>query len=487
MDSPRRLDKSQEFATGKTFGLIVKYSIPTIVGMLVNALYVLIDRVFVGHLPGGEGELGIAGINIAMPVTVIIFAVAMFAGAGAAANISLSLGRGQKDKAEHYIGNGIFLGATVAFAASVVFIFIRVPMLELFGATGNAASALPFADKYLTVMLIGTAINTFGFCLSRYILAQGFTTVSMAAMFIGVGVNIILAPLFLFVFHFGIAGSAAATVVAQTASAAFSLQYFLRQRMPLSIRKKYLKPNREILGKISSIGISPGLLQLAMAFVQIVLNNSLKGYGEEAISALSVVNAVSQVLLMPIYGINQGVQPIIGFNYGAKHFHRVKKLLIQAIFCAVSLMTVFWAVLMLDAKSVVLMFGADNAGLIRLGPPAIRMFLMALPLVGFQVVSSNYFQAVGKPKHSLALTMSRQVLFLLPAVLILPIFWQMNGVFLAGPVADTLSTVMTGIFLMLELRHLTGKAEEMALERNASVQTVAAAIAEGIAENRDSE
>ncbi len=460
MESPSRLDKSQEFATGKTFGLIVKYSIPTITGMLVNALYVLIDRVFVGHLPGGEGELGIAAINIAMPVTVIIFAVAMFAGAGAAANISLSLGRGQKDKAEHYIGNGLVLGTAIALVVSVAFIVFRRALLQAFGATGNAAAALPYAESYLTVMLLGTTINTFGFCLSRYILAQGFTTVSMMSMFIGVGVNVALAPLFLFVFGWGVAGSAVATVIAQAASTLFSLQYFLRNRMPLSIRLKYLKPDRQIIGQISAIGVAPGSLQLAVAFVQIVLNNSLKNYGGEAISALSVVNAVSQVLLMPIYGINQGVQPIIGFNYGAKLYHRVRRLLIQAVLTAVGLMTAFWAVLMLDAEGIVRLFGAENEGLIRLGPAAIRMFLLALPLVGFQVVSSNYFQAVGKPTHSLALTMSRQVLFLLPAVLLLPIFMGMNGVFWAGAVADTLSTVMTSIFLAVELRHLAGKANE---------------------------
>jgi Na+-driven multidrug efflux pump len=262
-----------------------------------------------------------------------------------------------------------------------------------------------------------------------------------------------------------VAGSAAATVIAQTVSAAFSLQYFLRRRMPLSIRVKYLKPDWAVIGRIASIGVSPGSLQLAMALVQVVLNNSLNEYGEAAISAMSVVNAVSQVLLMPIYGINQGVQPIIGFNYGARHYHRVRMLLLQAVACAVCLMTAFWAAIMLGARTVVIIFGAGNAGLMQIGPTAIRLFLMALPLVGFQVVSSNYFQAVGKPVYSLALTMSRQVLFLLPAVLILPIFLQMNGVFLAGPVADALSSVMTGIFLVFELRKLTGQADMMLAQK----------------------
>lgn len=459
MDSPRRMDKSAEFASAPTFGLIVKYSIPTIIGMLVNALYVLIDRIFVGHLSGGIGQLGMAGINIAMPVTTIIFAVAMFAGAGAGANISLSLGRGEKERAEQYIGNGLVMGTVVALVLSILFITFRTPILKLFGADGQAAAALPYAEQYLTVMLIGTTINTIGFCLSRFVLAQGFTTVSMVSQIIGVAVNIALAPLFLFVFRWGVAGSAWATVVAQTVSMLFTLIYFLRQRMPLSILVKYLKPDWPVMGKIASIGVSPGSLQLAMAFVQIVLNNSLKAYGDAAISALSVVNAVSMVLLMPIYGINQGVQPIIGFNYGAKLYHRVRKLLVQAIAIAVCLMTAFWIFLMLGAEQVVQLFGRQNEGLMQLGPAAIRMYLAALPLVGFQVISSIYFQAVGKAGYSFVLTQSRQVLILLPLVLILPRFLGMNGVFWSGAIADCASAVLTAVFLAVELRKLDVQAK----------------------------
>ncbi len=471
MALPRSADKSAEFATAPTFGLIVKYSIPTIVGMLVNALYVLTDRVFVGNLGGGEGQLGIAGINIAMPVTTIIFAVAMFAGAGAGANISLSLGRGERDKAEKYIGNGLVMGAAVALVLSVLFIVFRRPILELFGATGEASKVLPYAEQYLTVILIGTTINTIGFCMSRFVLAQGFTTVSMVSQILGVVVNIVLDALFIFVFRWGVAGSAWATVIAQTASALFLVYYFRRGSMPLAIRLKHLKPDWEAIRRIASIGVSPGSLQLAMAFVQIVLNNSLKNYGEVAISALSVVNAVSAVILMPIFGINQGVQPIMGFNYGAGHFHRVRKILLQAIVIAVCLMSAFWIFLMLGAEHLVRLFGAENAGLLQLGPQAIRMYLAALPLVGFQVISANYFQSVGKAGYSFVLTQSRQVLILLPLVLILPRFMGMNGVFWSGAIADCASAVLTAVFLAIELRKLSAQAQMSQAEAPATEPT----------------
>lgn len=469
MESPRTRDKSEELATAKTFGLIVRYSIPTIAGMLANALYVLIDRAFVGHLPGLDGgrhigELGMTGITIAMPVTIIIFAVAMLAGAGAGANISLSLGRGRKDDAERFIGNGVTMGVAVTLLASILFLAFRKPLLIAFGASGpDQELLLRYSEQYLTVMLTGAAINTLGFCLSRFILAQGYTTISMAAMFIGVGVNLALAPLFLFVFHWGVAGSAAATVVAQAASAAFSLQYFLRKRMPLNLRVKWLKPELSIIAAIASIGVSPGLLQLAAALVQVVLNKSLNAYGEAAIAAMGAVNAVAMVLLMPIFGINQGIQPIIGYNYGARHYRRVRVLLLQAILIAVCLMTAFWAAMLPGARTVMAIFGAGNEGLMRIGPTAVRLFLLALPLAAFQVVSSSYFMAVGKAKHALALTLSRQVLFLLPAVLILPRFFGMNGVFASGAAADTLSAIMTGLFLLRELRKLRGQAETLPL------------------------
>ena len=445
-------DKSEEFANAGTFGLIVKYSLPTIVGMLANALYVLIDRVFVGHLPGGMGELGIAGITVSQPVTTILFSIAMLAGAGGAANISLSLGRGQREKAEEYIGNGVVLSVAISLILSLVFLAFADPILVRFGAS---VDVLPYARQYLTIMLIGGAINSMGFAISRYILAQGFTTISMVMMFVGVGVNAALAPLFLFGFHMGVGGSALATVIAQCCSAGFALSFFLRGKMPLRLRAVNLRPRWNILVPIVSIGVSPFALQLAMSLVQIIMNNSLQYYGGDiAVAAMGTVMAVSAVVMMPIFGINQGAQPIIGFNYGAQLFGRVRRLLVQAILLATGVIVIIWAVLMLGAEKIILLFGAQNAALMHEGPIAMRYFLLALPVVGFQVVSSNYFQSVGKPAHSLVLSLARQVLLLIPAVLILPRFIGLNGCYLAGPVSDTLSAIITAVFFAFELRLL---------------------------------
>ena len=451
-------DKSEEFAHAPTFGLIVRYSLPTIVGMLANALYTLIDRVFVGHLPGGAGELGIAGITVAQPVTTILFAVAMLAGAGGAANISLSLGRGERDKAEEYIGNSATLSVIVSALLCIGFAIFADPILIRFGAS---AAVLPYARSYLLVMLLGGVINTFGFTLSRTILAQGFTTIAMTMMFVSVAVNIVLAPLFLFVFHWGVGGSALATVIAQLSSMLLSLSYYLRHHLPLRLRVKHLRLRWKPLFAIVSIGVSPFAMQLAMSLVQAIMNNSLLKYGGDvAVAAMGTVMAVSSVLMMPIFGINQGAQPIIGYNYGAQLFDRVRRLLVQSILLATVVITVFWGGLMIGAEKAILLFGSQNADLMREGPLAMRLYLLALPVVGFQVVSSNYFQSVGKPAHSLALSLARQVLLLIPAMLILPLWLGIRGVYLAGPVADVLASLSTAVFFVLEMRQLSRRHKE---------------------------
>lgn len=445
-------DKSQLFATGNTFSLIVRFSIPTIIGMLVNALYVVVDRIFVGNIPGRAGDLGITAVTVSTPVTVIIFSIAMLAGAGGGANISLSLGRGEKEKAERTIANGLVLGVSLSLVIAVLSILFSRPILEAFGASPEV---MPYAMSYLNISLAGSVFNTAGFCLNRYMLAQGFSVLSMRTNIIGVILNTILTPIFVFVFGMGIAGAALGTILAQFASFSWVLYCFISHKVPLKIRKQNLKLHRETVVDILKLGLSPCALQLAISLVQFFINNQLKVYGgDPALAAMGVVTAVSQMLMMPVYGINQGVQPIIGFNYGARLFNRVKKLLLQAILLATGVVSLSWIFVMILTQPIVSLFGTQNVTLMNEAPIAIRLFLMALPLVGFQVVSATYFMSVGKPRQALILNLSRQVLILIPAVLILPLFFRLHGVYVAGAVADFISTLMTAGFLLFEIRHL---------------------------------
>jgi Na+-driven multidrug efflux pump len=253
----------------------------------------------------------------------------------------------------------------------------------------------------------------------------------------------------------GIAGAAVGTVLAQLGSFSWVLYCFLMHKVPLKLRINYIWPHYKTILEIISLGVSPFALQLGISLVQFVINNQLQNFGgDTAIAAMGVTTSISQMLMMPVFGINQGVQPIIGFNYGARLFNRVKRLLLQAILLATVVISTLWLIAMLFTNQIVSLFGAHNVQLMKEAPIAVRLFLMALPFVGFQVVSANYFLAVGKSRHAIVLSLSRQVLFLIPAALIMPMFFKINGVYASGAVADLAATITTAAFLIYEIRHL---------------------------------
>jgi len=461
-EDQKRKEKAEAFSNGNTFGLIVKFSIPTIIGMMVNALYTVIDRAFAGHIPG-VGDLCIAAITITMPVTILIFAIAMLAGAGGGANISLSLGRGKPLLAEKYIGNGIVMGGVFGIAAAVIFyIFCEPLLIGLNSLKPEDMAIIPYAVTYLRIMLIGAMINTVGFCFNRYILAQGFTMLSMMTNIISVVVNIILAPLFLFVFHWGIAGAAYATAIAQTVAAVWSFSCFLTKRVHLRLRLKNFRPDLKILKGIIFIGVAPMLIQICMATVQVSVNNVLAIYGDEnAIAAMGIVLSLVNLLLMPIYGINQGSQPIIGFNYGAKLFHRVKKLLQQAILLSLCVMFVIWALVMIFAGPIAWIFaGTTTQELLNETVIAMRLDFMVIPIAAIQLMTTTYFQTIGHPLKSVAMTLLRQIIIFIPVVIILPRFFGLYSVYASGAVADFLAAVICSVFLIFELKRLDVKIKE---------------------------
>lgn len=452
MSKMAQKDRETFMATGNTFELIVKFSIPTIMGMLATGLYTVIDRAFVGNIPGGEGQFGLAAITICMPITTIIFAISMLAGAGGGANISLNMGRGNMQKAEKFIGNGFILGVLISFIVSLFTWLFLDPILVFFGAS---ETVLPYAKTFLRVILLGSTINTISFCLNRYILAQGFAAISMATMLLSVFLNMILSPTFIFVFGWGIAGAAWGSVLGQLAAATWVFYYLIWGKTPLKLKWKYMMPDAGIMKDIIFLGVSPSVLQLAISFVQTITNNSLKAYGGDvSMAVMGIVSAIMMVISMPIFGINQGVQPVIGFNYGAEHYDRVRRLLMQTMATATVVITTLWLILMIFTRHIITIFAPGNEALMNEGIYAIRTYLFALPVVGVQIIGGNYFQSIGKPVHSMLLTLSRQVLLLAPALLILPRFLGLHGVYLSGPVSDLLSTILTAILLIVEIRHL---------------------------------
>lgn len=452
------MDRTKQLGEARVSQLLLKFSIPAITGMVVNALYNVVDRIFIGQ---GVGRNGIAGITVSFPLMTVMMALAMLIGLGATALISIRLGEQRKEDAELILGNALVCLIGIAVMVMTFGLIFINPLLKLFGAS---AVVLPYARDYLRIILLGDIFMSIGFGMNHCIRAEGNPKVAMSTMLLGAILNTILDPIFIFNFGWGIKGAAWATIISQAASAAWVLSYFLRQKGHLKIYTNNLKLKLAVVREITALGSAPFLMQMAASVIGIILNNSLIRYGGDlAISAMGIVNSIGMLFLMPLFGINQGAQPIIGYNYGAEKFDRVKKTLKLAISAATLVVLIGFIMVRLFPESLVRLFSKRDPELIAFASGAMQIFLSMLPIIGFQIVSANYFQAVGKPRQSMILSLSRQVLLLIPALLILPRFFGLNGVFYAGPVSDFGASLITSVCLFFEMKHLDRKHGERQL------------------------
>ncbi len=446
------MDRAKRLAEEHIPSLLLKFSAPTIVGLMAQAMYYVVDRVFVGQALNIDA---LAGITVALPFMLILMALGMLAGFGGAALISIRLGQKNHPEAERALGNGLVLLVAAAVLSTAFGLRFLHPLLLLFGAS---ETALPYARDYLGVIVLGAVFQIVGFGLNAMIRGEGNPKIAMITMLLGVGLNTALAPLFLFGFHWGMKGAAAATVLAQAVSAVWVLAYFLSGASLLRLRVANLRLRWSICGRILAIGSAPFAMQIAACALSGVLNQQLDRYGGDlAIAVWGIIWALFMMVFMPIIGINQGAQPIIGYNYGAQRFDRVKKTLQTAALAASGVAVFGFLVGMVFPVQIIRLFAHDRkslAELTGLGVHAIRTCMLMLPLVGFQVVAAGYFQAVGKPLHAMILTLSRQVLLLIPAVLILPRLFGLDGIWRAIPVSDFTASAITAVCLLLELRCL---------------------------------
>ncbi|MHB1391584.1 MAG: MATE family efflux transporter [Clostridia bacterium] len=449
------MDHSKQLGEEKVSKLLLKFSIPAIVGMLVNALYNVVDRIFIGN---SVGPLGIAGITIGFPIMLVIMAFAMLIGIGANSLISIRLGEGKKEEAELILGNAMVLLITIALVISGIGLVLLEPLLRVFGAS---EAVLPYAKDYLSIILWGAVAQTVGFGMNNFIRAEGNPRIAMFTMLIGAILNTILAPIFIFIFGWGIKGAAIATVLSQAVSAVWVLYHFLGGKSTLKVHVKNLKLHLPMVVKIITLGAAPFLMQMAASLLNVIMNKNLTVYGGDiAVSGMGIVMSITMLILMPIFGINQGAQPIIGYNYGALKFDRVKKALKLAIIAATSIAFIGFIATRAFPVQLIAMFSREDAELLKFGERALKVFLIFLPIIGFQIVSAHYFQAVGKPKYAAFLSLSRQVFILIPAMLILPSLYGLEGVLMAGPLSDLTSSIITGIFLFKEVKHLNAKHKE---------------------------
>lgn len=443
------MDNQEALRHDKISKLLVKYSIPAILAMLVTSLYNTVDRAFIGSIEG-VGALAISGLGVTMPIFTIIVGFGVLIAVGGSTNISIKLGAKEKDDAEKVLGNTLMLAIIIAIMIMILGTLFIDKILYLFGASEHT---ITYARDYIGVIFLGTPFNLISFSLNNAIRAEGNPKLAAKTMIVGCILNLILDPIFIFGLGLGIKGAAIATVLCQVVIFLWVLSYFVTKRSSLELKKENLKLDYKIVKIIIAVGMAPFLMEMATGIMHVITNTSLKVYGGDfAIGAMTAVTSISLLFMMPVFGLSQGMQTIIAYNYGAKQYDRSKKALNLAIICAVIILTIGFILIKIFPEFFIGIFNKDKE-LTKLAIKGINMNLFTLPIASIAIIGPVYFQCIGKAKQSMFLILLRQFIVLIPLILILPKFLNLNGVWLAQPISDIISVIIVLIFLNKEFKN----------------------------------
>lgn len=433
---------------GKILPLLVKFSVPAIVGMVVNAIYNIVDRMFIGNAPD-LGSLGIAGITISFPITLVMLAVALMVAVGASTCFSISLGKQHKEEACFYQGNALVITIIIGITFTILGLVFMEPLLKVLGASKNV---LPLAQEYLSIILYGAVFQCVATCGNNFSRAQGNPNNAMISMLIGAGFNILFDYILIVRLGMGMKGAAIATVGGQFLSMVWQLVYLLGKRTLVPIHLHHMVLKTKYILRILKTGLPVFLMQMANSVLNVVINGSLIAYGGDlAVSSAGIVLSFQTLLLMPITGICQGQQPLISFNYGAHQPVRVRQTLKYAIIGTSIITGVGFIVVQLFPTYIIQMFNKES-DVLALGSDAIRIWFICLPLVGAQVVCANYFQAIGHIKQASILNLMRQCIILIPTILIMSSMFGLYGIFFAVPIADFTAFLITTYVIRSEMK-----------------------------------
>lgn len=432
--------------------LLAQFAIPSIIAMLVSSLYNIVDQFFIGR---SVGELGNAATNISFPLSISCVAIALLFGIGGASSFNISMGKGEREKAVYYLGNAIVMLFGCGTVLCLITQFFLEPLLRFFGSPENV---LGYAKTYTRIVSFGfpfLILTTGGGHLIR---ADGRPKITMLCNMTGAILNTILDAIFVFVFKWGMAGAAGATIIGQLISAGLAF-WFLSHCKTVTIRREHLLIRKEIITRIISLGAAPCSNQLAMMIVQIVMNKSLKYYGSLSvygesvpIACAGIITKVNQVFMSFIIGISQGLQPIVSFNYGAAQYNRVKSAYRNAIACSFVLALTAFLLFQFAPRQIISIFGNGSEEYYRFAENYFHIFLFFTFLNFLQPITSNFFTAIGKPKRGIFLSLTRQILFLLPLILIIPLFAGIDGIMYAGPIADFMAAAVSAGMVTRELK-----------------------------------
>ncbi|MDG9730581.1 MATE family efflux transporter [Ignatzschineria sp. RMDPL8A] len=430
-------------------GLLWRYALPAIIGSSVNALYNIIGRYFVGNTPY-LGDAAMTAMGVALPIMIIIAAFGMLVGAGSASRISIFLGQGSSQKAEKVLGTALLLTLGLTLTVSLLLFAFLDPVVRMLGAKGEMAY---YTKAFLSFFLPGSIFSTLCFSFNNMMRASGYPRKAMYIMIFTLVVNIILAPLFLRQFEWGIEGAAIATVISMIVGTILVLYHFTVQSRTLRLRLRYIRIDKEIAKAILSIGMSPFLMQLVSSTVVFIIIRQLDIYGgEAAVGAYTIMNALLMLMIMIMVGLTQGMQPIVGYSYGAAKYERVEEALKYTIKIGMTMGLVGLIISLFFPHVVVNLFKPSDHAIIDETIRSMRISGILLPIVGFQIVATSFFQSIGKVAQSIVLSVSRQLLFLLPALFTLPRYFGTVGVWASIPVADFSASIITAILLIVQIR-----------------------------------
>lgn len=435
-----------ELGTEKIGKLLMQYAIPAIIAMTASSLYNMVDSIFIGH---GVGTLAISGLAVTFPLMNLAAAFGSLVGVGAATLVSVKLGQKDYDTAQRVLGNVVILNVIIGILFTVACLIFLDPILYFFGAS---EATIPYARDYMQVILIGNTITHLYLGLNSVLRSAGHPKKAMFATIATVVINTGLDPLFIYTFGWGIQGAAIATIIAQIISLTWLIFLFSNKKELLHFHKGIFRLRKKIVFDSLAIGMSPFLMNLASCFIVILINLGLKEHGGDiAIGAFGIVNRLAFLVVMIVMGINQGMQPIAGYNFGAQLYPRVTKVLKLTIYGATAVTTTgfFIAVLMPDIA--VSLFTSDEE-LIRLSAEGLRIVTLFFPIVGFQMVTSNFFQSIGMASKAIFLSLTRQMLFLVPCLLILPRIFGTWGVWASMPVSDLAASIVAAIMLIVQFK-----------------------------------
>ena len=435
----------ERMGSKKILPLLVEFSIPAIIGMLVNAIYNVVDRIFIGNAPG-LGAIGIAGITISYPVTLVLMAISLMVGVGGATRFSIALGQKKHKEAAIYQGNAIIL--TVIFGL-IFMVFGNLFVNSLLVMLGSSDRVLPYARDYLSIVLYGAVFQCVTMCGNNFSRAQGNPKNAMISQLIGAGFNIVFDYILIIKFNMGMQGAALATIGGQFLSMIWQLCYLCSNRSLIKLDLQHIKIRISFALDIIRTGIPAFLMQMANSVLNFILNSSLGTYGGDvAISAVGIITSFQTICQMPLTGLMQGQQPLISYNYGAQKIDRVKEALKYSIIGGTIIALLGFLAVELFPKTIILMFN-NEPEVVELGTRAIRIWFICLPLLGAQIMSANYFQCIGKIKVASVLNLLRQVIVLIPMILILSSLIGLDGIFIAVPIADLTAFLIT-IFLFIK-------------------------------------